>query len=808
MGTTAPGTLTQLSGPNSGQEFQVGTTGVSFVVTDDAGNSTTCSFTVTVEDRERPFINHCPNPVITVSSSNGTGDCTGEIPDMRGDLVSTDNCGVTGVTQSPAPGSDLGFTHGAMQTVTFVVTDAAGNTSSCQSKVTLKDDEKPSIDCNVSTDFYVTPPVCGHVVSGSDGTNPSFADNCQGAVRTHNYISAPNEHTLEGAILPVGNTTVVWTITDAGGNTRTCSVTYTITDNVKPVFVNCPSDVTLNNDVDKCGANVFWVAPVAHDDCGVTVVQTDGPAPGGFFPVGTTTVRYKATDPSGNTAICAWDVTIRDMQLPDIACPSGFQDFGTNLGNCSFTMGGTGLNATATDNCGVTSLKNDYNNTGTLQGAVFPTGNTIVVWTARDAANNIRTCKYIVTVTDDDDPTVQECPADIVANNDENICGARVDYDAWFKDNCDGNHLTGELIEGLTPGSTFPVGVTTVVWRYVDAASNDFAECLFTVTVNDIQDPVIYCPTNIVVNVGGGLYGGNGGSPLANPRLEASGPCGVSLSYTAPVGTDNCPNPLTVLQAGFGGGIHYYEYGGLYVETYNVYDASGNVASCSFTIEVKDPIEPTITCPSNTTVTTDIGECDAAVLYAYPYFGDNCPNYTLTQLSGPASGQEFQTGTTWVSFRVTDDAGNSTDCTFSVTVEDRERPFINHCPVPVYATTSSNGTGDCSGGVPNMMGDLVSTDNCGVVNVTQSPAAGTAFGYLHGAMQTVTFVVTDAAGNTKSCQSKVTLQDNEAPTINCSNATKNFTVTPPLCGHKVVAADNTHPSFRTTATERSGRTTS
>ncbi|MCB0545845.1 MAG: HYR domain-containing protein, partial [Saprospiraceae bacterium] len=193
-------------------------------------------------------------------------------------------------------------------------------------------------------------------------------------------------------------------------------------------------------------------------------------------------------------------------------------------------------------------------------------------------------------------------------------------------------------------------------------------------------------------------------------------PCGVSLSYTAPVGMDNCPNAQTVLQAGFGGGVHYYEYGGLYVETYNVYDASGNVSSCSFTIEVKDPVDPVITCPANTTVSTDVGECDAAVSYAYPYFGDNCPNYTLTQLSGPLSGQEFGLGTTWVSFRVTDDAGNSVDCTFSVTVEDRERPFINHCPVPVWAGTSTNGTGDCSGAVPDMRGDLTASDNCGVQN--------------------------------------------------------------------------------------------
>jgi|GEM_PF-273619 len=797
FGDNCPGyTLTQNFGPNSGQEFQLGTTAVSFTVTDAANNKTTCTFNVTVEDRERPFINNCPSPTIALTSSNGNGDCSGDVPNMLGDLVASDNCGNVTKSQSPLAGTDFGFTHGTVQIVTFTVTDAAGNTSSCTSTVTLKDDEKPTINCaGITTSYTVTPGVCGHVVTGSDNSNPTFSDNCQGARRSHDYVSAPSSHTLEGAILPVGNTIIVWTITDAAGNTRTCQVAYEVIDNIDPVFVNCPSDVTLNNDVDKCGAKVFWLDPIAYDECGVVVDQIDGPAPGGFFPVGTEDVAYRAKDPSGNQTICSWKITIRDVQLPDLQCPSGLQYVGTNRGNCSHTVEGSALDATATDNCSISLLTNDVNNDYTLNTAVLPKGETIIVWTAKDAANNLRTCSYTIVVVDDDDPTVQECPANIVRSNDPNICGAEVEYDVFFKDNCDGNNRTGDLIEGLPSGATFPVGTTTVVWRYVDHASNDFAECLFTVTINDTEDPVIYCPSNIRVNIGGGISGGFGGYPEASPRVEASGPCGVTLSYTAPIGQDNCPNPLTILQSGLGAGPNYYEYGGIYTETYNVIDASGNVASCSFTIEVKDPVEPTITCPSNTTVATDPGECDAAVSYAFPYFGDNCPNYTLTQLAGPNSGQEFQLGTTNVSFKVTDDAGNEVICSFTVTVEDRERPFINNCPTPVYATTSSNGTGDCSGAVPDMRGDLVASDNCGGLTKTQLPAPGEAFGFLHGAKRTVTFIVTDNAGNTSSCESHVTLQDNENPTIQCNNLTTTLYVTPPVCGHKVALDDQVNPNF-------------
>jgi hypothetical protein len=67
-----------------------------------------------------------------------------------------------------------------------------------------------------------------------------------------------------------------------------------VTDDEDPTFVNCPEDLTVNNDPDLCGANVVWSVPVAADNCGVqSVTQTAGPAPGNFLPVGTTTIEYR-----------------------------------------------------------------------------------------------------------------------------------------------------------------------------------------------------------------------------------------------------------------------------------------------------------------------------------------------------------------------------------------------------------------------------------------------------------------------------------------------------------------------------------
>jgi len=796
--------LTKLVGPNSGEEFNVGTTLVKFEVKDPAGNTATCEFTVTVEDRERPFITFCPPPTTATTSSNGNGDCSGAVPNMASGLGATDNCGVTAVSQVPLPGQSFGSAHGDVQIVTFFVTDAAGNSRSCQSTVRLVDDEKPTIVCTgLTTSYNTTPGICGHLVTAADNANPSFGDNCAGAKRRHNFPTAPSHWTLEGAILPVGTTTVVWTITDINNNTTACAVTYTVTDNVAPIFVNCPANITVGNDVDKCGANVFWLAPIAIDDCQpVTVVQTAGPAAGSLFPVGATLISYKATDPSGNMATCSWTITVTDMQLPDIQCPSGIQYLATNVA-CTHVLSGTVLNATASDNCAVTSLTHNYTNlvggATTLNGATFPLGATVVRWTAADAAGNTRSCTFTVVVQDLTDPTVQTCPNNISTITDPNLCSAVVNYTVFFQDNCDGGNRVGTRIEGLASGSAFPLGTTTVIHRYVDAASNDFAECQFTVTVRDFQSPVISCPTNIIVNANGTISGGTGGSPLASPVITAAGPCGVNLRYIAPVGTDNCPNPQTDNIGGLGDGAatgagNYYAYNGVYTEVWRVTDASGNSATCSFTITVLDGVTPSITCPSNTTVNNDLGECDAAVDYAFPYFADNCFNYTLTQLAGPNSGQEFPVGTTSVSFRVTDNAGNSTSCSFTVTVLDKEKPVITTCPPARNINTSSNGTGDCSGLVPNLIPEVVATDNCQVASITQSPLAGTSFGSAHNDVIWVVITVTDIYGNSTTCQVQLTLKDDERPTINCAVIPTALDNTPGYC-HYFVPGFNLNPTY-------------
>ena len=273
-----------------------------------------------------------------------------------------------------------------------------------------------------------------------------------------------------------------WTITVTASKAGYCSdeetFQLTVKDVTPPIFITCPADMTVNNDVDKCGANVNWQPPSATDNCFpffVNIYQVlpfDGKTTGSFFPVGEHTIKYIANDDYGQTAVCQFKVKVRDMQFPDIECPSGIQYLETNNGNCSHTLTGTYLNATATENCTLESLRNDYTSTGTLNGAVFPLGPwpIVVKWTAEDAAGNSATCTFAVIVVDNDEPTVASCPSDKTVDNDPGQCGAHVWYALpRFNDNCGGAYQAGTLIQGGGPGDFFPVG-TTVVWVNQDGA--------------------------------------------------------------------------------------------------------------------------------------------------------------------------------------------------------------------------------------------------------------------------------------------------------------------------------------------------
>ncbi|MFY9557090.1 MAG: HYR domain-containing protein [Blastocatellia bacterium] len=201
-------------------------------------------------------------------------------------------------------------------------------------------------------------------------------------------------------------------------------------------------------------------------------------------------------------------------------------------------------------------------------------------------------------------------------------------------------------------------------------------------------------------------------------------------------------------------------------------------ASCSFTVRVNDTQPPVITCPPNKTVSTDPNVCSAVVTYDPPIVTDNCPcgnNPTKKKaklgiqaacmpVCTPASGSTFQKGTTTVTCNVSDAAGNSASCTFTVTVNDTQPPaFPNGCIAPINATASAACPFASSAVVS--FSNPAASDNCPGVTVSCNPPSGSMFPV---GTTTVTCTATDTSGNTATCTTSVTvfglcLQDDSSP---------------------------------------------
>src|SRR5207248_3493731 len=93
---------------------------------------------------------------------------------------------------------------------------------------------------------------------------------------------------------------------------------------------------------------------------------------------------------------------------------------------------------------------------------------------------------------------------------------------ATATDNCDSNPtITGTRSDNQPLNAPYPKGTTTITWTAKDSANNS-SSCSQTVTVNDTESPTISCPANITRNNDPGI-------------------CGAMVTYTAPVGSDNCP---------------------------------------------------------------------------------------------------------------------------------------------------------------------------------------------------------------------------------------------------------------------------
>src|SRR6185295_12834924 len=94
---------------------------------------------------------------------------------------------------------------------------------------------------------------------------------------------------------------------------------YEFNSGAPTLNITCPADIAANNGPGQCSAVVNYPAPLVIGGAGNVVVVCNPPS-GSVFPIGTTTVTCTATDTSGNTVACSFNVAVKDPEPPVASC--------------------------------------------------------------------------------------------------------------------------------------------------------------------------------------------------------------------------------------------------------------------------------------------------------------------------------------------------------------------------------------------------------------------------------------------------------------------------------------------------------
>jgi hypothetical protein len=205
--------------------FPVGTTTVTWTLTDAGGNDTQCSQTVTIADVEGPTVQcgqpfHAYTAAVDLDNPPFPFDNSCQFPSYLLDPVQsvTDNCGFgSNSVTNDAPQ----FFPPGQYTVTYTFTDLNGNESTCEQSVKVWDITPPQLT-------FCPNDVVVEATDTNGGTAfwslPTATENC-----AQNQIFLSEVNGLEsGDFFPLGETNVTYELTDQNGNDVECAFTVTV----------------------------------------------------------------------------------------------------------------------------------------------------------------------------------------------------------------------------------------------------------------------------------------------------------------------------------------------------------------------------------------------------------------------------------------------------------------------------------------------------------------------------------------------------------------------------------------------------
>jgi len=517
--------------------------------------------------------------------------------------------------------------------------------------------------------------------SPSDCTIASLTKGAQATFTARYLTNGVSSNTLSTYSATVSSDTAELHPED---NTASGEFTVAVTAVTTECTLVCPDNITAVADTTEGGergAHVTFAGAEPSGDCGAV---TASPSSGSFFAVGTHTVTVSSETGGGS---CSFTITVVDTgsNPPSITCPANVE---TNANSSCEAVVTLGTPTTSGDNVTVTANRSDgkpmfdcdVNGENCVRKTTdlpFAAGITTVTWiafshdTPGPYANNddeaahrtgSASCTQTVTVNDVTPPTIGQPPTTVSA--DASCQFTIPDYSSFVSDNCactssdtsdscDNHSLV--VTQSPLPGTVVGLGTHAISISANDGSSNNggagnSTTLNFNLNVVDTTPPTISCPANITTSAD-------------------HDSCSAIVNPGTPTATDNCDSSVTINGTRSDGQPLTAAYPvGVTSITWTATDDANNSSSCTQTITVNDTQPPVISCPANIVLEPSC-PLGAVANWTPPVGTDNCPGTTTTRTAGPAPDSVFPIGTTTVTYTATDAHGNSTSCSFTVTVK-------------------------------------------------------------------------------------------------------------------------------------------
>ncbi|BFP39695.1 hypothetical protein FGF1_05400 [Flavobacteriaceae bacterium GF1] len=666
----------------------------------DGSNTATCTTAVTVVDKIIPTPS-CQDITVELNTSGSATIATSDI-----DNSSSDNSGSVSLSLDK---TSFGCSDMGDNTVTLTVSDSSSNSDSCTATVTVQDKIQPTATCKTAVEIELG--TNGTAILTTEDVDDGSNDNCSVSLGLSD-TSFDASH--------FGDNTVTLTVTDGSSNSKSCTATVSVVDNIVPT----PSCRDNTVELSAAGSATITTTDIdngSSDNSGTFVTLSLDTTSFDCSDVGNNTVTLTVTDGSSNTNSCTATVTVQDKIQPTATCNTSVEiELGTD-GTATLTT--DLVDNGSSDNCPVSM--------NVSQNSFTSVGTHTVILTVNDGSKNTNSCSATVSVVDKIVPTpvCKNTSVELSAAGSATI--TTTDIDNGSSDN------SGTIIALYLNETSFgcsDVGSNTVTLTATDGSGNTNS-CTATVTVEDKIQPTATCKTSVEIELGT-----NGTATLATNAINDGS-------------NDNCPISLGLSQTSFDTTRL-----GANTVTLTVDDGS-NTATCSTTVTVVDKILPTPGCRD---ITVELNTSGSATITTSDIDNGSSDNSGTVSLSlDETSFGCSDVGENTVTLTVTDDSGKSAYCTATVTVEDKLQPTAT-CKTAVEIELGTDGTATLTTDDVDDGFD----DNCPIsLELSQ-----TSFGSTHLGANTVTLTVGDGS-NTATCTTTVTVVDKIVPTSGCQDIT-------------------------------------